>query len=158
MTQKVTSFFNIFDCGRNLLDKIDVTYQQAFIATSAQDEYYEEMTKILIKANIGSDGKICNENIQQSVIDLREELDLEHERNINNITCEDVYTSPMKKKEENAINDSVYCELDEHTDTISDSSKQVDTSNKPSKDTHIVKGINNLSVGVVNVELAIIGV
>ena len=57
------------------------------------------MTKSLIKANIRSDGKICNENIQQAVIDLRAELDLEHERNINNITCEDVYTSPMKKKE-----------------------------------------------------------
>ena len=56
------------------------------------------MTKSLIKVNIGSDGKICNEKIQQAVIDLRAELNLEHERNINNITCEDVYTSPMKKR------------------------------------------------------------
>ena len=69
------------------------------MATSAQDEYYREMTKSLIKVNIGIDGKICNENIHREVIDLREELDLEHERNINNIICEDVYTSPMKKKE-----------------------------------------------------------
>ena len=45
------------------------------------------MTKILIKANIVSYGKICNENIQQAVIDLRADVDLEHERNINNITC-----------------------------------------------------------------------
>ena len=57
------------------------------------------MTKSLIKANIGSDGEICNEKIRRAVIDLRAELDLEHERNINKITCEDVYTSPMKKKE-----------------------------------------------------------
>ena len=57
------------------------------------------MKKSLIKANIRSDGKICNDKIQQAVIDLRSELDLEHERNINSITCEDVYTSPMKKKE-----------------------------------------------------------
>ena len=71
MSEKVTSYFNIFECGRNLLDQLDVTYQQAFMASSAQDEYYKEMTKILIKANIRSDVKICNEKIQQAVIDLR---------------------------------------------------------------------------------------
>ena len=71
VTEKVTSYFNISECGRNLLDQLDVTYQRAFMATSAQDEYYKEMTKIPIKANIKSDGKICNEKIQQSVIDLR---------------------------------------------------------------------------------------
>ena len=76
MTAKVTSYFNIFDSGRNLLDQLDVTYQQAFIETSAQDEYYKEMTKSHIKDNIRSDGKICNEKIQQEVIDLRSELEL----------------------------------------------------------------------------------
>ena len=55
------------------------------------------MTKSIIRANIGSDGRICNEKIHQAVIDLRAEVDLEHERNINNITREDVYASPMKK-------------------------------------------------------------
>ena len=116
------------------------------------------MTKILIKANIGSDGKICNEKIQRAVIDLKAELDLEHERNINNITCEYIYTYPMKKKEAKSIDDSVYHELDEHTDTISDSSKQVDASNKPITDTHIFDRVRNLSVGVVSVEPAVIGV
>ena len=90
MTEKVKSYFNIFECGRNLLDQLDVTYQRAFMATSAQVEYYREMTKSLIKANTVRDGKICNENIHQAVIDLRAELDLEHERNINNITSKDV--------------------------------------------------------------------
>ena len=27
VTEKVTSHFNIFECGRNLLDQLDVTYQ-----------------------------------------------------------------------------------------------------------------------------------
>ena len=40
VTQKVTSYFNIFECGRNLLDQLDVTCQQVFMAISAQDEYY----------------------------------------------------------------------------------------------------------------------
>ena len=115
------------------------------------------MTKSLIKANIGSDGKICNENIQQAVIDLRADVDLEHERNINNITCEDVYMSPMKKKEAKTIKDSVYHEPDGHADKISDSSKQVDASNKPITDTHIADRVHNLSVGVVSVDPAVIG-
>ena len=50
VTQKVTSYFNIFECGRNISDQFDVTYQQAFMATP-EYEYYQEMTKILIKAN-----------------------------------------------------------------------------------------------------------
>ena len=64
--------------------------------------------------------KICNEKIHRAVIDLGSELDLEHERNINNITSEDVYTSPMKKEKVSTINNSVYYESDEQADTISD--------------------------------------
>ena len=30
---KESSYFNIFECGRNLLDKLDVTYQSAFAAS-----------------------------------------------------------------------------------------------------------------------------
>ena len=69
VTQKVTSYFNIFECGRNLLDQLDVTYQRAFMATP-EDEYYKEMMKSLIKAN-NEGGKLCNEIIGQAVIDLR---------------------------------------------------------------------------------------
>ena len=43
------------------------------------------MTERLIKVNIARDGKICNEKIHREVIDLRAEMDLEHERNINDI-------------------------------------------------------------------------
>ena len=66
--------------------------------TSKQYEYYKEMTKSFIKVSIGSDGKICNDNIQQAFIDLIAEMNLEHKHNINNITYEDVYLSHMKKK------------------------------------------------------------
>ena len=37
---KVTSYFNIFECGRNLLDQLDVTYQQAFMASPVQEGHY----------------------------------------------------------------------------------------------------------------------
>ena len=32
---KGSSYFNIFECGRNLLDQLDVTYQRAFTASAA---------------------------------------------------------------------------------------------------------------------------
>ena len=75
MTEKVTTYFNIFECGRNILDRLDVTYQRAFMATSAENDYYMEMLKILIKAN-NEGGKLCNEKIRQAVIDLRAELNV----------------------------------------------------------------------------------
>ena len=37
---KVATYFNIFECGRNLLDQLDVTYQQAFMASPGREEYY----------------------------------------------------------------------------------------------------------------------
>ena len=70
MTEKVTSYFNIFECRRNLSDRLDVTYQRAFMATPAEDDYYKEMFKSLIKVN-NEGGKLCNEKIGQAVIDLR---------------------------------------------------------------------------------------
>ena len=63
----------------------------------------------------------------------------------------------MKNKDVSTINDSIYYESDEHTDTISDSRKPVDVSNYPITDTHIVEGVNNLSVGIVSVDPAVIG-
>ena len=80
VTQKVTIYFKISECGRNLLDQLDFTYQRAFMATP-EDKYYKEMTKSLIKANNES-GKLCNEEILQAPIDLRSELKGKHERNI----------------------------------------------------------------------------
>ena len=74
-------------------------------------------------------------------------MDAEHECNINNIKCNDLYQSPMKKKVVSRINDSVYNESDEHVDTISDSRNQVDPRNDPIKDTHIVDGVCTLSIG-----------
>ena len=64
----------------------------------------------------------------------------------------------MKRENVSTINDSVYYESDEHAHTISDSSKQVDASNEPMKDTHIAEEINNLLFRVVSVDPAIIGV
>ena len=60
----------------------------------------------------------------------------------------------MKEEKVSKINDSAYYESDEHAGTMSDSSKQVDASNKPITDTHIVNIVHNLSVRIVSVKPA----
>ena len=39
--EKGTSYFNIFDCGRNILDQLDVKYQWAFMASPVQERLYQ---------------------------------------------------------------------------------------------------------------------
>ena len=63
----------------------------------------------------------------------------------------------MLKKDVLKINDLVSYESDEHVDTISDSRKEVDASNEPIKETHIVNRVRNLSVGVRLFEPSVIG-
>ena len=40
VTGKVTSYLNIFECGRNLLYQLDVTYQRAFMSSPVREGYY----------------------------------------------------------------------------------------------------------------------
>ena len=173
MTEKVTSHFNIFECGRNKLCRLDVTYQKAFMATPAETFYYKEMFKSIIKAN-KEGGKLCNEKlrqavidlraefstlfVRQAVIDLRAELNVERKRNINNITCDNLYQSLMKNIDVSTISDSIYNYSDEHVDTIIDSIKQVDARYDPIKETHIVERVSTLSIGVGSLEPAVIGI
>ena len=66
---KGASYFNIFECGRNILDQLDVTYQRAFKvseATSsvpkgiyqispARERYYDIMADHVEEKNFGMD-------------------------------------------------------------------------------------------------------
>ena len=79
-------------------------------------------------------------------------MNVEHECNINNITWDDLYQYPMKKKDVSTINNSVYNESNEHINTINDLSKQADARNDPIKETHIVYIIRTLSIGVGSLE------
>ena len=111
-----------------------------------QDKYYTEMLENLIKVNNHEGGPFSNDRLRQAVVDVREETYTEHERNINDITCDDLYQSPMKNKDVSTINDSVYYDSDEHVNTISDYRKQIDPRNDPIADTHIVDRVSSLSV------------
>ena len=66
MTKEVICYFNIFQCGMNLLDTLYVMYQQAFMATP-QDTYYTNMLENLVKINNQNGEPLSNDNIWQAV-------------------------------------------------------------------------------------------
>ena len=46
---KEASYFNIFECGRNILDKLDVTYQCAFTASEKTSREARNSTRNCVK-------------------------------------------------------------------------------------------------------------
>ena len=41
VVDKGSNYFNIFECGRNLLDQLEVTYQRAFMESPVQEGFYQ---------------------------------------------------------------------------------------------------------------------
>ena len=95
---KEASYFNIFKCGRNLLDKLDVTYQSAFIASEKpssvppaaayvsplREKYWGVQAKLLTENMAGMDkDKIC-----EAVSKLKYEDEAYHERMIERLINE----------------------------------------------------------------------
>ena len=59
---KETICFNIFECGNNLLNKLDATYERSCMATP-RDKYYTKMYETLVDYNDRNDAPLSNENI-----------------------------------------------------------------------------------------------
>ena len=101
MSVKGASYFNIFKCGRNLLDKLDVTYQLTFTASEAtssvlkviyqiypaRERYYDIIADHVKEKNVGMDkDKIC-----KAISLVKSEDEEEHERNIENMVQDGDY-------------------------------------------------------------------
>ena len=81
LIEKGTSYFNIFECGINLLYQLDVTYQHALMESPgqeglyqpspAQERYYDKMSESLIKAKVGSDRTINNDELHKAITQLK---------------------------------------------------------------------------------------
>ena len=110
---KGTNYFNIFECGRNLLGQLDVMYQRVFMASQVQEgnymqspareRYYDQLAKILINLNLGSDGTISNDKLNQTITVLKAESEAVHERNLIDMTQLNEYKSPRKNKDPHII-------------------------------------------------------
>ena len=86
------SYSNLFECGTNILDRLDVTYERACMATP-KDKYYTKLLKNIVDENNCNDAPLSNGNIQQSVRIVMEETEAELERNINEITIDTSFKS-----------------------------------------------------------------
>ena len=89
---KGASYFKIFECGRNLLDQLDVTYQRAFTASEATssvpkliyqispsgERYYDIMADHVKENNVGMD----KDEIRKAISHVKSEDEEEHERKI----------------------------------------------------------------------------
>ena len=67
-------YFNIFECGRNILDKFEVKYQQVFMATP-NDKKYNVFLDILVKDNNIRGEPFSNDKIRQAVGKVIEETE-----------------------------------------------------------------------------------
>ena len=104
VSDKGSSYFNIFECGRNLLDQLDVTYQHAFTASAkpssvpkgryepspARERFYDMCADHIVDKN----GEIDKDEVQTAVAYMKSENEEEHERNIKDIIQYDNYKSP----------------------------------------------------------------
>ena len=105
---KEASYFNIFECGRNILDQLDVTYQRAFTASEtsssaptgyydispARERYYDMQADHIKEKNVRMD----KNGICKAIFHVKLEYEEEHERNIEYMVHDDDYKSPWKIK------------------------------------------------------------
>ena len=119
VTKEVPSYFNICECGRNLLDRFDMTYEQACMATP-KDKYYENILENIVDNNNLNGALLYHEKLLQAVSKVMEEMEAEF-KCLNKITMDTSFQSPIQKKAIPIINDSGYNGSNYQVDTISDS-------------------------------------
>ena len=156
VSDKVSSYSNIFECGRNLLDQLDVTYQCAFTASAttstvpkgfyqlspSRERFYDIMSDQIVENNYGIDKvELC-----KAVAHVKSNDEADHECNIENMIQDDNYKLPWKSKDatvattvNNTLDDTGYTYLNLYQTDTSDSSKHVETSKEPIKYTQTIK-------------------
>ena len=117
---------------------------------------YNKLLNTIVDDNNQKGAPFSNEKLRQAVGKVMKETESEFERNINEITCNTSFQSPIQNKDVSTINNSVYYESEDQVDTISDSNKQVDPSRDPKEETHIIDIIRKLSVRPILFEQAVI--
>ena len=72
--------FNIFEYRRNILDRLDVSYERAYMVTP-KEEHFDDILDQLIKHNRCHGTPMSNKNIQEAVIRV-----MEDEKKMPNVT------------------------------------------------------------------------
>ena len=105
-------------CGINLLNKLDITCEQACIATS-RENYYTENFKTLPDYNNRNNTPLLSENIQEEMCKVMEEESITYS---NNVTV-DTFSHTYNTQRENlyaVFTSEKLDKLEELTDTLKD--------------------------------------
>ena len=90
VTYEVPSYFNIFECGRNILNILDDMYERACMA-NPKDKYYTKLLETVVDYNDHHSAPLSNKKLRQAVSKVMEETEeLEHDAklNANNVTID----------------------------------------------------------------------
>ena len=145
---KEASSFNIFECGRNILDKLDVTYQRAFAASKKpssvppaayisllREKYWGLQAKLLTERM----ARIDKDKIREAVSQLKYEDEAYHERIIEMLTHEYDYYSLSCEGDVTDSTDSDEITFNKLLLTKSDFDKKPAATKDPIKDTPSLK-------------------
>ena len=91
---KYFNAFNVFECRRNILGRLNMSYETACMATP-KEEYSGEMLDQLIKHNHHHSTPISNKNYQEAVIRVMEDEEKYAKRNNNNVIMGTLFQSPV---------------------------------------------------------------
>ena len=80
---KELSYFNIFECGNNILNRLNATYKQSCMATPT-DKFYTKIYETLVDYNDRNNAPFSNENILQAICKVR----ADEEADSRNITLD----------------------------------------------------------------------
>ena len=162
------NFFNIFECGRNLLDQLDVTYQRAFTASEtssfvptgyyelspARERYYDMQSDQIKEKNVGMD----KNEIRKAISRVKLEDEEEHERNIEYMSQDDDYKSTWKIKYPTglkAVMDS--SDSDEKPAARKEPITSTQTLKEPIKGSHLGKRVRHSEVGSTDMDNVVTG-
>ena len=91
---KYFNAFNVFECGRNLLNILDVSYEGVCI-TTPKEEYFTDILDSLIEHSCCHDTPLSSKNLRESVIRVMEDKENDAKCNVNNVTMDNLFQSPV---------------------------------------------------------------
>ena len=103
---KGTGYFNIFECGKNILNKIDATCERACME-NPRDKYYTELFRTITYCNDSNSAPLSNENIRYAIhrVIAEEKLDVHNiTSDTHNVTVDNFsQTSNTQREKKNTI-------------------------------------------------------
>ena len=106
MTNYVNAF-NVLECGRKLLDRLDVSYERVCMATP-REAFFTEMWNSLLRNNHLRGTPLSSKNLQEAVRRVMEEEQKYAERNVNNVTTDTLFQSTVTINAQNTDANMIY--------------------------------------------------